>query len=240
MPRRLTIAVETLARRLRQPAARGDRHLRQLGPLHVSAPELPSGDTPSRWQTYLISSAKFLLLVDALRAPEIGPATLRLTSERPIRGGRRRYLTRDAEGPLALHPLGDYRVEQQRGSLTFTQRFASGRFLVVLTRDSEATARVLNGWAVEIRSQGHIYYLLHSNRSRRLRPLGPIQTDAEFGLVDFPVPPDLLDPSTVEATLALLQANQVIWPDRRKLTFTPATDLLCEIEPPAGAGQSSS
>ncbi len=240
MLRRLTIAVETLARQLRQPAARGDRHLRQLGPLHVSAPELPSEDIPGRWQTYLISPERFLLLVDALCSPEIGPATLRLTCKHPIRAGRRRYLTRDRDRPLALHPLGDSRVEPQRGSLTFTQRFASGRFLVVLTRDSEATARVLNGWAVEIRSQGHIYYLLHSNRSRRLRPLGPIQTDAEFGLVDLLVPPEPLNPSAVEPILALLQTNQVIWPDRRKLTFTPATDLLCEIDPSAGAGQSPS
>jgi hypothetical protein len=101
--------------------------------------------------------------------------------------------------------------------------------LIGLTRDPEARVRVLHGWAVEVRSQGRVYQLLHSNRSRKLRPVGPIQTDALFALADWPEQPEAFRIPT-EANLKVMQATQVVWSEKRKVTAAAPVDLASEPE----------
>jgi hypothetical protein len=226
--RRLKIVIERLARQLARPSRRGARQSRRVGMLHVLDPQPPPG-AAGRWQTILVYSDQFLLLVDEFRAAQARPVLLTLQASTPLRGSRRRYVTRDAAGPLALHPLGDYAVERQRGVLTLRQRLAQGRFLLALTRDPDAAARVLNGWAVEIRSQGRIYHLLHSNRSRRVRPLGPVQTDARFALADWPAGVEQAAAASWDAQLHLLEVSQISWGGQRKATTTTPVDLLYQL-----------
>lgn len=229
MIERLKVSMDRLARHLARPGQPGKRRLHSLGKLHALAPA--SATMPGRWQTLIIYETRFLLLIDEFYAPRARPFTLTLMVERALRGGRHRYVSRDETGPLAVHLLGDYALKQQRGSLTLEQRFVQGRFLVALTRDTEASVRVLNGWAIEVRSEGHVYHLLHSNRSRKVRPLGPVQTDALFALADWPE--GVLAPSFMNINLHVLQASQVLWGEDRKLTADQPVNLLFQRATPS-------
>lgn len=231
MIQRLQVPLERLARYLDRPTKSGSRRLRHVGWFHALYPDPRTTGEPGRWQTLVLYQNRFLLLVDEFHADEVRPFTLTLPATRPLRGGRRRYVTHEDRGPLALHPLGDYTTEHQRGRLTFRQRLAQGRFLLALTRDPNATVRVLNGWAVEIRSEGRVYHLLHSNRSRRLRPLGPIQTDALFALADWSQDWYVSQVPVFGANLHILQTSQLLWDEHRKLTADLPVDLLFQAEP---------
>jgi len=138
----------------------------------------------------------------------------------------RRAQIRLGKDKASLHLLGDYAVERERDRLNLTQRLGSGRFLVVLTRDLEATVRVAHGWAVEVRSRGTTHQILHSNRSGKLRRVGPIQTDARVGVVEWPETPSRWLPPPEQATLRLLQASQVVWGEK-KLQSEIRVDVQC-------------
>jgi hypothetical protein len=147
----------------------------------------PDPNTSGRWQRLVIWQPDLAVLVDEFHASQPGVFALTVTASKAITGGGRRYATEDAHGPLALHPLGDYTAVQQNSGITFRQPSAHSRFLLAITRDPTAWARIVNGWAVEIRTAGHVHQLLHGNRSHKLRPLGPIQTEARYaGVVSAP------------------------------------------------------
>jgi hypothetical protein len=223
------VLLRELADLIAQPSLRGFRHLHKVGGFAVLEPARLAEPEPGRWQTLLIYQNHFALLVDEFRADSSASWALTLEAPEPLTGGRRRYRIADAGGPLALHPLGDYPTEARGRTLTLRQRLGRGRFLIALTRDPDAQARVLNGWAVEIRSGGRIYHILHSNRTRRLRPLGPVQTDAEFALADWPRTGELPLEAGTEPNLHLLHAAQVVWGDQCKLTAESAVNLWYQV-----------
>lgn len=225
MRSQLRISVEQLARFLQRPTIRRSHTLRTIGPLHVLEPGRIPARTPKRWQTILSVEDKVLLLVDEFHASGQKAISLVLKSTGAIVAERRRYACHDAAGPVFCHPLGDYHTARQRRLLTLSQNLAQGRFLIALTRDPHTTVRVLNGWSAEIRSEGRVYQLLHSNRSRRLRPLGPIQTDALFALAAWPSSAETEGVKSDEVSFWALQATQIVWEDNRKLMAAMPTDL---------------
>jgi hypothetical protein len=158
-----------------------------------------------------------VLLVDVFRSPQIETFSLHIQGE--IEEGRRRCRARVGETDLALHPLGDYPISKRSGEIEFRQRLGHGRFLLALSRDPEASVRVLNGWSIEVRSGGRVYQLLHSNQSGRLRPLGPVQTDAAFALADWP----LSQPAQVD--LHLMGMTRLTWSERHTNAERP-TNLI--------------
>jgi hypothetical protein len=184
----LTVSVADLSAALTQfPTAPGTRLLRN-GPLVVREPDpLPADrEAPGRRQIWLGCPPHFVLVADEFRTAEAQEFTLAIAGPAPLTGGRRKYLTADAAGPLAVHPLGDYRTRTADGRVTLAQTWAFGRFLLAATRDPEGWVRVLNGWAVEVRAEGRVWQLLHANRARKPRPLGPIQTDSRYALLELP------------------------------------------------------
>ncbi len=198
----------------------------------MTAADLPAEPGAGRWLTCLRYAGRFLLLVDEFRADQVERYSLTIESTGPLEGGRRRYLARDAASALVIHPLGDYRVDQHSHSISLTQGLAQGRFLVAVTRDLQATARVLNGWAVEMRSTDRVFHLLHSNRSRRLRPLGPVQTDARYGLADWPALPTGAAVAPFSVQLHLFEATHVHWGAGHHLTLAAPGDLRFEVQQP--------
>jgi hypothetical protein len=178
----IAITLDELAGLFSRPVPRAGERLLQNGPLAVFEPDAPDPElnTPGRWQRLVTWQPDMAVLVDEFHASQPGVFALTVTASKAITGGGRRYVTEDAHGPLALHVLGDYAAEQQTRGLTFRQPSAHSRFLLAITRDPAARARIVNGWAVEIRTARGVHQLLHSNRSHRLRPLGPIQTEARY------------------------------------------------------------
>ena len=178
----VSIALEELAGSLSRPVPRAGERLVQNGPLAALEPEVPDPEpnAPGRRQRLVLWQSDFGVLVDEFHASQPGVFTLTIATSQPLAGGGRRYLAQDARGPLAIHPLGDYLTDHKGNTLTLLQTTSHSRFLIAITRDSTAWARIVNGWAIEVRSGGKVYQLLHSNRSHRMRPLGPIQTEARY------------------------------------------------------------
>jgi hypothetical protein len=188
------------------------------------------GDEPvGRWQTRLALHEQVVLLVDEFKRERAEPHGLALQAD-AIEGGRQRFRVQGPGGAVGLHLLGVYRLAIGPNRLELQQHSIQGRFLVAITRDPEARVRVLNGWAVEVRSAGHVWHLLHSNRSCRLRPLGPFQTDALFAAAGWPAAsePD-------RANLLAIQARTLRIADRELRLATPG-DLLWH--PAASTGPS--
>jgi hypothetical protein len=188
-PLRTTLDLSTLTRWLARPQARGGKTLRSLAGVHALDPRPPAKDAPGRRQTLVAWQDQVLVVVDEFHGGRVGSYSLTLRHDRRLSGGPHVYRTRDAAGPLAVHVLGDYRTEAAAGAVTWRQELAHGRFLVVVTRDPAASARVAHGWAVEVRTAGRVLQLLHSNRGGKVRRLGPIQTDALFGVTEQPASP---------------------------------------------------
>ncbi len=198
----------------------------RLGPLFASLSDPKNATESGRWSSVVGYDDRFVLLVDEFRARSVQAVELALAAPEPIRPHGRQAQVRLKKEKVSLHVLGDYAVNHERDRLTLTQRLASGRFLIALTRDPEATVRVAHGWAVEVRSRGRTYQILHSNRSGKLRPVGPIQTDARAGVVEWPDTPDRWLSTPDQATLRVLQASQVVWGEK-KLQSEIRVDMQC-------------
>ena len=232
VPRRLTLSLDRLAQQFEKPqptfrraGRREPPALRQVGPLAGWETPRATEVQPGRWLTLLTFSQKLLILVDEFYGTQAHPFGLCLQSERTLRAASRNILSiHDRREPLAVHLLGDYAQHVERHRLNLTQQLAQGRFLLALTPDLQATVRGLNGWSVEFRSGGRVVHLLHSNRSRRLRPLGPIKTDARFAAVEWSAAEGFA-PTGFGADVHLLDAQQMLWQKDGKLTSTAPMDL---------------
>lgn len=178
----ITISLDELAGSLSRPVPRAGERLLRNGPLAVLEPAAsdPDPTAPARRQRLVIWQPEIVVLVDEFHASQPEVFALTVTASEPLSGGGRRYVTNDPHRPVAIHPLGDYAPLNQGKSLTFRQPSAHSRFLLAITRDPSASVRMVNGWAIEVRSGSSIHQLLHSNRAHRLRPLGPLQTEARY------------------------------------------------------------
>jgi hypothetical protein len=181
----VSVFVQNLAEFMDHPQCRDDGHFQPLDPLFVLHSDPPAPDALGRWQTLICIKNEFTLLVDEFRAEKPEPFHLTLESNLPLSGGKLRYESADDVGPLGLHFLGDYMMDRQSHKIDVVQNLTHSRFMIAVTRDPVAIVRPLNGWAIEVRSKGHVYHLQHSNRSKKLRPLGPFQTDARFAVADW-------------------------------------------------------
>jgi hypothetical protein len=219
----MTVSLTHLARLMHQPQARRGWQWHAVGPLSVLHQERPDEAAAGRWLSLLTLQDRFLLLVDEFRANQPSTFSLRLQNEHSFKGGRLRYVSRVGREPFAVQLLGDYQTEAASGVLTWRQRLMQGRFLLAITRTLEARVRVLHGWAVELRDSGRVEHILFANRSARLRPLGPVQTDARFAAASWS---QSAEHSTgFGAQLLLLGAKQLRWGSESALTATQPFDL---------------
>jgi hypothetical protein len=220
----LSVSLASLTRFLHQPRSRSNWRFHTLGKLAVLEATRAADSPHGRWLTLLAFDQRFLFLVDEFQAPE--PATFALTLRHagPLQGRPTRHPTHVEREPFAIHPLGDYGTERSSDRVTWRQRLGHGRFLVGLTRDRAASVRVLNGWAVEVRSEGCIKHLLIANGAGRLRPLGPVQTDARFAIASWG---EDQGPSTTGfgADLLLVQATKLHWGPNSRLSASEPFDL---------------
>jgi hypothetical protein len=214
------LRVETLASLTSRPTAAlpGLPPVQSIGSLQVR--EIIA----ERSATFLTCQDQFTLLVDQFKFAATQAVELNLEAPSPLLGSRHRFrcCLPDESGEVTVHVLGDYPFQRlSETELVVRQRLAQGRFLIVVTRDSEARVRLLNGWSIEVRSRGQVFQLLHSNRSRKLRPLGPVQTDAPYALIDWPQAQPASP--TLDFRLHGLQASQ-LHADLRTSTPPPAPD----------------
>jgi hypothetical protein len=224
VPRRLTLSLDRLAQQFEKPQPPRSFVLRQVGPLAGWETPRATEVQPGRWLTLLTFSQEFLVLVDEFRDTQVHPFAITLHSQRALRAVSRNIVAiHDRRESIAIHLLGDYAQHVARHRLSLTQKLAHGRFLLALTPDIQATVRGLNGWSVEFRSGGRVAHLLHSNRSGRLRALGPIQTDARFAAAEWPAAEGFAATS-FGADVHLLGAQQMLW-QKGKLTSTSPADL---------------
>jgi len=226
MTRARSIDATLLFRVLAGETASPGRKVVNAGPLSASFQDPPDPQTVGRWQTLLTFRDQFIVLVDEFRAAR--PVNFSLSIRHP--SGRKRlgrsYIWPRNPKSAALHLLGDYAVDETARRVTFRHKLLLGRFLLVLTRDPEASVRCLHGWAVEIRVKHRIYLVMHSNRSGRLRPLGPVQTDARFAVVEMQ--PGGISPSPFETPIFLIGARQLAWSQQLQLTFESPANLVHE------------
>jgi hypothetical protein len=209
--RQLALPLELLADLLdRQPP-----RMPKIGPAFADQADRKNEIAVGRWQTFVGYENRFVLLVDEFRSRTTALHRLSLTASRPLRGEGRTYHARVGRGKVAVHLLGDYDTEKRAKALTLSMRVAHGRFLVALTRDASAKVRVVHGWAVEVRTGRRTHHVMHGNRSRKVRPLGPIQTDACFGVIAWDEKPGVISPHADDSTAHLLQATQVVWGEKK-------------------------
>lgn len=176
-----------------------------------------------RTHSWLAAPPHFALLVDVFRAAEPQPFELVISSPNLIEKSANGYRA----GDLHFVPLGDYfpRVERPN-AVSFTQRFIQGRFLIAATLEPAARFRVLNGWSIEAQLAGQTWHLLHSNQGRKFRPLGPILTDAGYGLVHWPPRGSGENAGVDTVRFALLGVETLEW-EGRQIRFQPPTDIAC-------------
>ncbi len=215
MSRRLVVSLDLLLLAGKAPQAP------RLGPVFATHVDPPDKGAIGRWATIVGYDDRFLLLVDQFRARAPQTFELTLASARRLRPEGRRVRTRTGRESVTVHLLGDYEVEPQSGHVLLRQRLIQGRFLVALTHDPDARVRVAHGWAVEVCSDGRVFHVMHSNRSRKLRPLGPIQTDAPHGVAEWREMPDGLFPPAEQVTLHLLRATQVVCGEKKMHSDVP-------------------
>jgi hypothetical protein len=176
-----------------------------------------------RTHTWLAVPPHFVLLVDVFRAAEPQPFELVISSSSLIEKSTSGY----AAGSLRLVLLGDYFPCVQRpNALSITQQFVQGRFLLAATCDPTGRFRLLNGWSIEAQLAGQTWQLLHSNQGRKLRALGPVQTDARFGLVHWPLAAENNGTRKQSVEISLLDVEKLEWGDQQMM-FRPPTDLVC-------------
>jgi hypothetical protein len=196
--------------------------LRQCGLLRVWTQDAALLPPRHRRLTLFSAVGCFAVLVDDFQdADDPHPQRLLWTPE-TIQGSGLSYRVGQPGRWLGLRLLGDYAARQEApGQLQVCQDVPAGRFLILLSAEPAVRARPCNGWCIEVRQEGRVWHLLHSNQARKLRPVGPVLTDARYALVgqeelpfDAPAAPqdlhlDLIDSSQLQ--LQLGSVRPVAW-----------------------------
>ncbi|MCS6978379.1 MAG: hypothetical protein NZM31_15425 [Gemmatales bacterium] len=191
----------------------------------------PEGHPMHRRSTILAVLGQLTLLVQDFQASSRSDVELPLNSSAELAGSSLRYSSQLEDGTtVGVHLLGDYLLRREgRHRLVLRQRAQYGRFLVAVTADPTAWVRPASGWCVEMRSADVNWSLLHSNHSRKLRPVGPVRTDGRFALVKWPNVPCVHlaegdDPLTA-LEIAVLEASSIHL-DLRENRPPPAPDWV--------------
>lgn len=160
---------------------------RHVGHLFVWQVALAGLTTP-RTATVLAVQNHFTLVAQEFEQPTKASVEWSVKAPTDLHGSSLRYQTVLADGSrTGVHLLGDYLLRwDEPHRLTLAQVAQQGRFLIAVTADPGVRVRPVSGWAIEVRSGKRVWSLMHSNRARKIRPVGPIRTDARFALVASP------------------------------------------------------
>lgn len=157
----------------------------------------------------------FTLLMQEFHLPCRAVIELPLNAAGEWLGSSLRYRVSLEDGSsVGVHLLGDYlRRRENAQRLVLSQWAERGRFVVAVTADPTVWVRPASGWCVEVRTAERVWSLMLGNRSRKLRSVGPIRTDAVYALVAWPNLPCTLLPQwtddLADLQIDLLDASRV-------------------------------